>query len=254
MGPLSVGALLAGLVSSVAGARANQRASANDYVNQLGVEMQEAAQRTDEARARNAVRDTYRDRNDTYAAANQGELRQALAPYAPGAQTARQAGEEAVRGQAVTNNVAAGDYSAPNLGVFDSPTVANAFRDAIARRVQFAHDGGQRAARVASWGDTWDRNRRDVGDSAGRIGTTNAMARNDMAALPNAQDLAGFQTERIINRPARSDRSVGDLLQSLGGFAGSVAGSGRLDGMTSLFGRSAPEQGQWYTRVSGGPR
>jgi len=239
MDPISIGLLLASLGASAAGGSMNANAGAKDYQAKLEAETAQAQQQTAEAAARNAVLGQYQDRNKGYIAQNQGVLGTEIGGFAKPAQEAQQSALTAGRQGAIRSAIDAGPVAASRLRDTDSPAVASAYAREMQDKMALSHSQGDAQGALSAFGDNWDRNALSVAGANRNIGTTNAISQNDMSTLPAAQDLAGFQTRKIIKQAPAANRTAGNLLTGLGTLGATVAGSGALKG-ASFFGGTAP--------------
>ncbi len=199
--PLMLGAAaLAGI------GKAGEVMANNKFKTQnIQADMQQLQQDAEAARLRNQVLDKYREIARAFANENQGNFQSGMTAFTPEAQTARLGGAEAARGSAISGAIGAGPStdiamrkSAPS---FVQNNLSGELGDAFTR----AQGQGGQLASIGAYGDTMAANQRDIGSTGQKVQTVNQLATGNAALLPYEQDLASYQANRPIWRPAQPD-------------------------------------------------
>lgn len=231
MDPISIGLLLASLASSTAGGAMKNSANSQDYIAKLGAETEQAKQATAEAAARNGVLQDFQTGNAGRIASNQTSLGDTIAAFSPEAQNARVAASTAQRQGAISGAIGTLDPS--HIAGANTPGLtADGFKTAFADAGARAHASGDARGALGAVGDVNTSNNGAISQGARDINTTNTISRSAAANLPGAQDLAGFQTKKIIPLAAPVNQGVGNLLQGIGNTLGSAAGAGVAKGFS----------------------
>lgn len=229
MDPVSIAALFGSTALSAFGGAQKNKAAATDYQNQIDAELQQARQATNEAAARNAVLSNQSAAAHDAVVQNRKDLGGALQPIAASPEALDTASKR--RTGAISAAIGTLDPSKiPGYGGGGLTTEGfnTAFADAGGR----AHAQGRATAELGAVGDVNQDNGLAIDNANRSINATNAVNRTINSTLSGAQDLAGFQTRKIITRAPPTNTSLANTFQSLGALGGTIAGSGALKGVT----------------------
>lgn len=182
-----------------------------------------------QVRARNEELRAERERQHQYLEENARYNQQAQAKFQEKSQEKRQAENADAR---VAENVSA----VPQVSAQDVPLAGSTpeiVKGELAKRMLEAHqastDRAKALGQLKSYDDTWMQNGFDVNQASRKVDTVNNFSRGSAALLPYSQDFAQYAA-------TKPSSGMGELLQGLGGFVGSAAGSGKLKIPTGLFG------------------
>lgn len=236
--PVSLGlATISGGIGA-AGGMAEQRAKDREARLNSWANIEQMKQDSEVAKLRNKILGEYVGRQNEFVGQNREALKDTTAQFSGPQVETNRATSEADRNAFLQKQVGTTPQTDVAVRESASPLVQGEMAAKLMEAFKASQAGGQREAKLGSFGDSLRIGGEAAQNSARKIDTTNNFARGDISLLGADQDLQEFQVRKPIYKPGANPNNPAGTLKGLGSLVGSLAGAygnKAVNSLSSIF-------------------